>query len=74
LDKNLRDLFFRQGIARVAIKTIQSMMDDPRAANALENYNAQLSEIDRRITEELHGKPEPVVVSIKSAELFGEVK
>ena len=73
----LEELKYRRAIARIAIKTIQSMMDDPRAANALENYNAQLSEIDRRITEieeELHGKPEPVVVSIKSAELFGEVK
>ena len=70
----LQELYTRQAIARVAVKAIQSMMDDPRAPSALEHYNAQLSEIDRRITEieeALHEKPEPVVVSIKTAELFG---
>jgi len=76
LNEALEELKYRRAIARFAIKTIQSMMDDPRAANALERYSAQLSEIDMRITEieeELHGKPEPVVVSIKSTSLAGKV-
>ena len=46
-------------------------MDDPRKADAMNNYKAQLASIDAQITE-LTGTPPPVVVGLKTAKLFGK--
>lgn len=77
----LEDLKWRRKMCDAFIRTLLNE-SDPRAPAALELYKAQLAELDGRIAklESERRKalgipePEPVVVGVKPAILFGQTE
>jgi hypothetical protein len=68
--RTLSELNAKRGVCQVCIRTLDQM-DDPRKKEAMDHYKAQLAKIDAEIAE-ITGKPPPVVVNLKTANLFGE--
>ncbi len=66
--ESLASLNLRRVIARVAIRTVSTEEDPDAKEDALQYYNAQLAEIDRKIAL-LTGSPPPVTVGLKTADL-----
>lgn len=56
--------------------------NDPRAAEAIRHYTAELAELDRALTQKEQAErkrlglpePEPVIVGLKPAQLFGKAQ
>lgn len=70
MDDKLRELYARRAICLFAIRTVSEVdLTDPRRASVLEEYNAQLARIDKRI-EAITGRPPDTVIGLKSAVLF----
>jgi hypothetical protein len=80
IESELRELRWRHGLCELCIRMINGM-DDLRKEAALVEYRSQLARIDAEITHWEKQRrmalglpePEPVVVGLKSAELFGRV-
>jgi hypothetical protein len=66
----INELNFRRAFCREVIHTL-SGMDDPRKDDALQEYQRQIAEIDKKI-EALTGKPPDVTVGLQTARLFGK--
>ena len=73
MDSKLSELNMRRTVCQACIKVLDRAEDDPRKPKAMEEYKAQLAEIDAAIAE-ITGTPPPVVVGLKTAKLFGESK
>jgi hypothetical protein len=69
--RELSELNARRTICQAVIKIIDQIENDPRKADAMEYYKAQLAKIDAEIAE-ITGTPPPVVVGLKTASLFGK--
>jgi hypothetical protein len=73
-EKKLNELYGRRVLCRKCIYTLSEVdPGDPRRESALTEYNRQLAEIDRKITE-IEGKPPPVVIGLKPAALFAKAE
>lgn len=78
-EMSLDELRARRALADLCIRALMQM-DDPRQPDALAHYRAQLARIDAEITRKERDdraargvpEPEPVVVGLKSALLFGK--
>ena len=70
-NRPLAELHMRRKICSVVIKTLDKIEGDPRKADAMEHYKAQLASIDAQITE-ITGTPPPVVVGLNTASLTGD--
>ena len=70
-NRTIDDLNIRRSMCQFCIRTIDQINDDPRKAEAMEFYKAQLAKIDAEIAE-VTGSPPPVVVGLKTASLFGK--
>ncbi len=70
-DRTLLELNMRRTVCQTVIKTLDKIEGDPRKADAMEHYKAELASIDAQIAE-ITGKPPPVVVGLKTASLFGK--
>lgn len=79
--RSIGELKVRRTICDGIIRELMKM-DDPRAPEALEHYRAQLTKLDAELTEAERAErarlgipePEPVVVGLKSARLFGDAQ
>lgn len=77
--ETLAELYFRHNLCDLIIGTI-TQMDDPRKEDALAEYYKQQAEIDAKIVvlekeyRQVNGlpEPEPVIVGLQAAMLFGK--
>lgn len=77
----LGELYFRRRLCDAIIRMI-SEMEDPRKEDALKEYRGQRAQIDGKITDLEKAErqrlglpePEPVIVGLKSAVLFGKAQ
>jgi len=69
MQKDLGDLKMRRTVCQAVIASLDKM-EDPRQADAIKHYKAQLAEIDAMITK-ITGKPPAITVGLKTADLLG---
>lgn len=74
MTKTLFELNMRKRIAEACINYLNThCQDDPRYPEALAEYERQLASINLQIAA-ITGNPPAIVIGLKTAKLFGEVK